>query len=290
MPTHDLYSKRRARESKSPDVFIYDTTPRALRVQVYHAVVRALFLEIRYAFFGEIEQTLLEEYGVLELVDDHFDTPEESVLKFLTDVATDEQALDVIELFLRYVEPLDRGADAIEVTNQRFTEHAVGYRYENGNIIRIDSEFTHSKVVKPALALLSGADFENADQEFRTAHEHLRHGRVEDANTGALKALESTMKVICDRQGWEFDQNATASRLIAICFANGLVSPSLQAHFNSLQSTLESGVPTIRNRGGGHGKGTSTEPVPAHVARYALNLTAAAILFLIQCDDQLRER
>ena len=42
-----------------------------------------------------------------------------------------------------------------------------------------------------------GGPFENAEAEFREAHQHYRHRRYEEANAGCLKALESTLKVIC---------------------------------------------------------------------------------------------
>lgn len=51
-----------------------------------------------------------------------------------------------------------------------------------------------------------------------------------------------------------------------------------------LSSTLlESGVPTVRNRQSGHGHGVQVSDVSPHLARYALHLTAATILLLVEC-------
>ena len=75
-------------------------------------------------------------------------------------------------------------------------------------------------------------------------------------------ALESTLKVICHRRAWQFDaEKDTASSLIDIVFKEGLIPDYLQSQFGALRSVLESGVPTIRNRAGGHGAGVKEAQV-----------------------------
>jgi hypothetical protein len=49
--------------------------------------------------------------------------------------------------------------EAIDELNARFREHGVGYQYESGNIIRVDSQIIHSEAVKPVLHLLSDDRF-----------------------------------------------------------------------------------------------------------------------------------
>jgi hypothetical protein len=36
--------------------------------------------------------------------------------------------------------------------------------------------------------------------------------------------------------------------MLDICFKNELIPSFLQSHYSALQSTLESGVPTVRNK------------------------------------------
>ena len=104
-------------------------------------------------------------------------------------------------------------------------------------------------------------------------------------NAGCLKALESTLKVICHRRGWQFDgEKHTAKALIEIVFKDGLIRDYLQSEFVALRSVLESGVPTIRNRAGGRGAGVKRREVPGYLASYTLHLTAAAILFLAEAE------
>lgn len=50
---------------------------------------------------------------------------------------------------------------------------------------------------------------------------------------------------------------------------------------------LESGVPTARNRLGGHGQGAEIVQVPMHYVSFALHQTAAAIVFLATAERLL---
>lgn len=106
--------------------------------------------------------------------------------------------------------------DAIDELNTRFNQHAIGYRYESGSIIQVDSEYVHSEAVKPALMLLHANGFDGASDEFIRAHEHYRKGRTKEAIAEALKAFESTMKSICAARNWAYPSGATAKTLLDI--------------------------------------------------------------------------
>jgi len=166
---------------------------------------------------------------------------------------------------------------AIEELNQRFLENDLGYQYRNGRIIRIDSEYTHSEIVRPALQLLNEPEFKPAMDEFLKGHEDYRRGRYEDAINEALKAFESTMKIICENRGWKVAPNATALKLIKTCLAHHLIPAALERHFTSLQS----GLLAIRNAYSAHGDGVETVEVPDYLAQYTLNLAASNIVLLI---------
>ena len=94
------------------------------------------------------------------------------------------------------------------------------------------------------------------------------------------------MKTICDQRNWTVKPGATASALIDLCVEQGLFAKIYNSQLSSLR-TLASGVPTVRNTMGGHGQGSEVTIVPEHMARYALNLTAANILFLVESNDAL---
>lgn len=97
------------------------------------------------------------------------------------------------------------------------------------------------------------------------------------------------MKAIHEKHTWPYDKNYTASKLISSCLANGLVPEYLQNQFSSVRSLLESGIPTVRNKEGGHGQGAGVTSVPEHLASYTLHLTATNLLFLANCEDKCRK-
>ncbi len=117
------------------------------------------------------------------------------------------------------------------------------------------------------------------------AHEHYRKGKMKEAISDALNAFESTMKAICDENGWNYPGNATAMTLVNTVLDNGLVPPYMQTHFAGLRSTLEAGLPPVRNKNSGHGQGFFVKQVPAYLAGYALHLAATNIVFLVEAHE-----
>jgi hypothetical protein len=105
--------------------------------------------------------------------------------------------------------------------------------------------------------------------------EDYRKGDIGDCLTKSGSALESVMKVICDRKGWPYRQEDTAAILIDKIVQNS----SLDSHFK--KSLL--GVALIRNLlSTSHGAGTKVRQPARHLAQYVLNMTASAILVLTQ--------
>jgi len=90
------------------------------------------------------------------------------------------------------------------------------------------------------------------------------------------------MKTICTTKGWQFNERDTASALIEVCLSNDVFPTFLQSHIGNLRTMLVSGVPTLRNKLGGHGQGATPVTVSEETARYTLHLTAANILFFVE--------
>lgn len=304
MTVLDLFSKRQKKlRGEVPDVYVYDDIPENLRVQVVH-IWRDAFGN--YDSYGSrapstyefVYSTLCREYGLFTLVEFESGNRLQDLANFLLSTEDVEKVMDCVELSFRCIDKICREPNykyesepqlnpdqAIVELNQRFLEHAVGYQYEAGYIMKMDSKLIHADVVKPALAFLNKSGFEGANQEFLLAHEHYRHGRYKECLNECLKALESTLKTICKIRKWSYKDKDTASILINICFENNLVPTFLQSEFTSLRSTLESGVPTIRNKVSGHGQGTVVVKVPSYLAAYQLHLTATTILFLVEASE-----
>lgn len=310
MPVIELFSKRQRRlRGELPDVYVYDTLPDALRVQVVH-IWREVFgtpVEEGYGVtcpvlnaFREIHQMLCKEFGVFALTDRPRDDAFTAVANFFLRSDDIEQALDVVELTFNYVRVMTQGdrfgytsktapVDAIEELNDRFKQHGVGYRFESDarKIVRVDSQFAHSEIVKPALSILTQKRFHAASEEFGNAHQHYRERRYQECIADCLKAFESTIKVICATQKWPFNPSDTAKSLIKVCFDRGLLPGYLDSQYASMRSLLESGLPTVRNKTSGHGQGAIYRSVPAHLAAYALHITASNVVFLSECEKHL---
>lgn len=310
MAIMDLFSKRQRRErGELPDVYQYDKIPSHLRVQIIQILKETLGNEKEYydkykkvrPTYNFIVNALRREYGVFNLYKIYSDQNKVNELfDFILKEVDAEKVLDAVELSFKGIDLMTRGYDyrdinsakassmadsAIEELNHRFNESGVGYQYEKGMIVRIDSTYTHSEIVKPTLDLLRGEDYSGVNDEFLRAHEHYRNGNYKEALNETLKALESTLKVICNNKGWSCDEKDTVKKLLDVCFEKELIPGFWQSHFSSLRSTLESGVPTARNRLGGHGQGAQRTEVPSYIASYCINLTASAILLLVQAAE-----
>ena len=302
MTITNLYSKR---QKQVPDVYQYDDIPAPLRAQIVH-ILRDLFgfpqsydMNGCRASLQRINDLLCREYGVFTLSTTDSISVDDQVIEFLLDHADHEQVLDVIEVSFRlattritsnrYGPQIDRRRveSTIAELNARFREHGVGYQYESGEVIRVDSQLIHAEVVKPALALLTNPEYAGANAEFLEAFEHYRKGEIKDCLSDCLKAFESTMKAICTKRKWAFQPTDTASVLIDVCMKNGLIPPLIQSHIGAVRAALESGIPTVRNRLSGHGQGAKVVTVPPHYASYMLHLAATTIQFLVESEKAL---
>ena len=306
MPRYETFAKRKrkAEQSGKPVVFRHDDLPYPLRVQIVQILNSAIgdpsgafypgMEEGRLEFWGAVHAMLTREMGVFSLWP-KARTDRESCLQFLLNGHDVDDVLSLIELTFFLVQwggfsglGNQEPKDAITELNDRFREHAVGYQFESNRIISVESLYLHTETVQPAIQLLHDAQFVGPLQEFMQAHEHYRKGDNTEAIANAQYAFESTMKAICDRRGWSYgNTKATARNLLGVLFDNDLIPSNMQSHFTALRSTLESGLPTVRNQPGqgGHGQGSAVVEVPDYLAAYCLHLVATNIVFLIEAHN-----
>ncbi len=55
----------------------------------------------------------------------------------------------------------------------------------------------------------------------------------------------------------------------------------MSTHLTNLRTTLETGLPVVRNKNAGHGQGSLVVNIPDEFAEYALNLAATNIVLLV---------
>ena len=307
----NLFSKRQKQlRGDNPDVFSYDQIPYPLRIQIIYLWEETLGDEADYnssfsrtnTCYRSIVEALCREYGCFRLAEDRYSDRNYyfELIDFFIKEKDAEKVVDAIELSFKGIDTFTRdyiyrerayaskeADEAISELNARFLEHGVGYKFESGQIIRIDSEFLHSETVKPALVLLSAKIYSGAQQEFLKAFEHYRKKNYKESINEALKSLESTLKAICSKRGWKFNGNDTAKKLLDICFENDLIPAFWQSSMGGLRSILEGGVPTARSKLGAHGQGEKPVEVPQHIASYVLHMTASTLVFLVKAEENL---
>ena len=145
-------------------------------------------------------------------------------------------------------------------------------------VIRTDEDTAHVYSISPALSVLNAGHYEEANKRFREALDDYRNGDYDDCLTKCGTSLESVAKALCARNKWAYNEHDNLSRVLrtVICESD------LDAFYESPLIL----VATIRNKlSSSHGAGTTIRSVERHVAQYAVNSTAAAILLLVhECD------
>lgn len=296
----ELLSKRIINESGEPEVFVYNSFPQTFRNQVFYILQDVLSPYSTYdeELWDVFEENYCREKGLKGMKYDklHKGHGKECIEYYFSE-CDDVDFLDAVDYFffiidkrLRTLQPeykyeYDSNKavdDAIVELNYRFKQHNLGYEFVNSQIITIDSTLFHKAVVKPLLKLLVEEGFEGAEDEIRNAYEKRRTGDNKNAIIEAGRAFESTLKTICDRKGYKYDKTKdTAQRLISILEQNGFYPSYLNSHMNSIRTTLETGLPVVRNKIAGHGQGNEIIKIPDEFVDYALHLATTNILFLI---------
>lgn len=302
----NLFS-RLCKNNDTSDIFVYDEISEKLKITLYKIFKRAIkeIVVGKYDAYNEemsiyhkIHEVICEEHSFHHLTkkpyeDHHY---KENVIEFFNINKELLIALDMVQLFCMIIEEASTDCyndfkkntllNFLNEINQRMKEHSFGYQYENKTIVRMDTVFTHSQIVKPSLRLLNNKAFKNADSEYRKAFEAFKNGDYEVALVECNKSFESTMKIICNIQKYSYKDIDTASKLIKILIDNGFIEKYNEDMLNGLEKVLIS-LPTLRNRKGGHGSGAELKEVNLSYINFALHLTASNILFLMERFNEL---
>jgi len=288
---YKLFSRRQQElNHELPDVFEYDIVPEEFRIQVFYILsdISNYFPSI----WSKINTLFSREKGWRNLR--HAASPEEECGTFLLS-ATTEDLIDYIDFTFNFINYSLRrekhfGIDiikiiinAIDELNYRLKYHSLGYEFIDGQLIRINNTVLHKTVLKPAFLLLYNHNFSGANDEMHKAFEFRNKCDNKNAIIEANKAFESTMKTICDCMGFTYvAAKSTAKDLVKILEDNQFYPSYLNNYITGIRTTLESGLPTIRNKTAGHGQGSSVVPIPDEYVDYALNLVATNIVFLVK--------
>jgi len=303
----DVFSK----QNKEVEPFVRDV-PMTLRNKII-LFCRGVFSNSRSTwgsgdytgeFWSEIHQMLLYRHGKFQLSNGHPQSRVEDVINFLLN-CRDEEFFDFVEYIFRvkclFHVSTEENALVSEI-NELFASENVGYELTEmvkeevvepvneypffgreqkviktiayPQVIRKDDQVIHTTTIMPALTLLSDPKFKTANQEYLEALEDYRKGDYGDCLTKCGSAFESIMKIICDSKKWRYKQTDTASTLLSTIISKG----GIESYFDQPLTIIA----TLRNRlSKSHGAGVAPKEVTQNYARYALNSTAAAVVFLV---------
>ena len=272
----DLLSQRIRNSNGEPEVYIYDELPEGFRNQVYYIMqdIVDLYNEYNYSHYitnlwNELHNMFAREKGLKRLGTYYKEMSKQygkhNIGEYL-DRASTIDILDLIDYVFNYFDK--------KVRNEKMI-------YDDTYTFQLDTNV--DAAIKELNFRFNDEEFSGAEEEIKRAIEYRRESDNKNAILEAGKAFESTMKTICDKKGYKYDKTKdNAQKLIHILEANNFYPTYMTSHLTNLRTTLETGLPVVRNKNAGHGQGNSILNVSDEFAEYALNLAATNIVLLIK--------
>jgi len=182
--------------------------------------------------------------------------------------------------------------EACDELNDRFKEHKLGYRFEKGHIIRLDSEVIHEATTRPAFETLRGEVFAEANDALGRAYEGQRKGDRRACFASCREVLVETLRGIHASRGWPAPGEVTARTFMVSASKRGLLPRELFPLVDELVSLVEprSKPPPRTSRVPGQRRTTVPPPAPPldpdtmspQLIGLVLHLTVTTMILLAQ--------
>lgn len=168
-------------------------------------------------------------------------------------------------------------ARAVNELNSRFRHARMELHYHNGILQFARDDLTETRTAEPCWTILRDTKWLNVDRELKEAIEHA-DGQRQDAAFHAAKALESTIKIISDDEGWSTGRERGAANYI-----DNLVSQQNGRFLAPWEGDmLKAYFVHVRNP---HGHGAGSLPAPTltpHQTDWAIETAMAWIKNLVR--------
>lgn len=321
----ELYSERQRRLSgQVPRPDKHDELPAKFRVQFTQIMRETLGecgpnedefdkLDSRsgkwFAIWVEMEKTIKRELGYSAIGNSTYGSDDRIIEHFLS--CDNGEAIDIMEIVCKYLlvafpeiirqtysehseeyEQIPRKAAAAhKEVNIRLRDSLVALRFDLKlkTLVRVDSETLDTEILQLASDMLADSGFREASEDFAKALGHHRAGNTKEAIQNACVALETTCKTILQDNEWDMPVNPTLRPLIDSLFDNGLIDSSLKDHFEALKKIATSGVGTIGNRKGRHGRQRGEKIAPRYFSGYVVHSVGSAIIFLLDTNYHMND-
>lgn len=188
----DIYSKR---NKNAPAQLAYDRIDEKLRVQIirtWKKFFNQYDEETSEQLWDQINGIICDEHGKHTLLKDDWSTYKEfyRCQHYFENLESLEESFDVIEIVFRAISNIPEivnqrishsPEEIIKELNERFRENDFGYEFTKGRIVRVDNKLLHKDIVNQVIQLTNESLFTNANEEFLSALDHLRHRRNKEA-------------------------------------------------------------------------------------------------------------
>ena len=301
------FSQRGHRDSTGEELPQISTKSRNRIIAVYRMVfsgqlpsdqLPSVYRDNRSAYIDELYNLLCISLGRTELSMGQFQYKRNELIDFISECHSLE-LLDFIELsfhcdsirhtswneVVRIVNDIFHN-DSISLRLTQFAWNALPRRptqfyqfYSVKNhpkLVWVEEDIVHEDAIIPALSILQKPHFLSADQEYRDALDEFRIGDYGDCLTKCNCAIESVMKVICKKSGWPYPNNPGTKRLLDIMTSKSVLD-------NGFKEALVL-IANLRNEVA-HGGGDEVRRTEKSVAQFALTLSAAAIILLVEKSE-----
>lgn len=112
---------------------------------------------------------------------------------------------------------------AIGELNYRLREAKLPFSYHNGMLQLVDDDLSAQQIENPFWELMADPKWRNVDSDIKNAIDR-RDSHKTDAAFPALKAVESTIKIICGTKGWSTGKEIGAGAFIAHLTRNNFIA------------------------------------------------------------------
>ena len=294
----ELFSRRRERENgELSDVYAYDFMPQVFRNQFCH-ILREFYRILREIVFETTEVDKIIEHqinnpfakmkGLFKLPTLRYNSSLDDMMDYILK-STDKDCIDAVDFVLSAFNAISTRKSGIkDKTNRLIIEvnywlkyNNLGYEFINDELIIKTNEVIHQQIVLPSFHLIHDTRFAGTNEEMRNAYEFRRNGDNEAAIVEANKAFESAMKSICDIKQYTYDSTYAANKLLGVLKGNNYFPAYLKSHLDAICASIESGLPTVRNKTAGHGQGAQPRSLPDEYVDYALHILSTNLVFLI---------
>ncbi|MCA6439129.1 MAG: hypothetical protein IM581_04325 [Chitinophagaceae bacterium] len=307
MSIFETYSQS---QKNKHDSFEYNSIPKELCIQIVHVWEEffnqeTVLPDYRDKIFNEISKILMREHSLLELPSSFYHKGVfDKTLKYFLSLEQTALILDVIQVICLHVKHLEevlkrfgyiselhiKADEVIDEINNRFKLKGIGYQYSNGKIIRLDNELLHDETIQKTISLINNETYNNVNNEFMTALDHLRFKRNADCLVWCLKCYESIIKIIAKKNKWKFEENATSGVLTKLLFDNGFFDSFMNQPLDNLRALLGNSINNIRNKKGGHGAGEQINEVPNGLAKSVLYVTGATLQLIFDTQKEYEKK